>query len=228
MSNLKNIQRKISEGVSGWLLFEFNCFRGYLFNEKYLSYPVGQILNSITEYKTLTEINHPCTNVGQGRPLQVDFVLTDEKSKWKYAFESKWIGNSMISLGSVIWDLIRLQNLDKHHQDIRCYFILAGFDKKINILLEDFDICYDKDTEKKNEIAKANSTFLIFDLFKLDDSTKTYINEKLKKYPNFNLYSKIRCRPAHRFPKNDVINMTFTTYIFEVLKPDETHRLNEL
>lgn len=228
MSNLKNIQRKISEGVSGWLLFEFNCFRGYLFNEKYLSYPVGQILNSITEYKTLTEINHPCTNVGQGRPLQVDFVLTDEKSKWKYAFESKWIGNSMISLGSVIWDLIRLQNLDKHHQDIRCYFILAGFDKKINILLEDFDICYDKDTEKKNEIAKVNSTFLIFDLFKLDDSTKTYINDKIKKYPSFKLYSKIRCRPAHRFPKNDVINMTFTTYIFEVLKPDETHRLNEL
>lgn len=228
MSNLKNIQRKISEGVSGWLLFEFNCFRGYLFNEKYLSYPVGQILNSITEYKTLTEINHPCTNAGQGRPLQVDFVLTDENSTWKYAFESKWIGNSMISLSSVIWDLIRLQNLDQHHQDIRCYFILAGFDKKINILLEDFDVCYDKDTEKKNEIAKANSTFLIFDLFKLDNSTKTYINEKIKKYPNFKLYSKIRCRPAHRFPINDVINMTFTTYIFEVLKPDETHRLNEL
>lgn len=228
MSNLENIQRKISEGVSGWLLFEFNCFRGYLFNEKYLSYPIGQILNSITEYKTLTEINHPCSNSGQGRPLQVDFVLSDEKSKWAYAFESKWIGNSMISLGSVIWDLIRLQNLDKHHQDIRCYFILAGLDKKINVLFEDFEIYYDKNSKKKNEIAKANSTFLIFDLFKLDSLTKSYVNEKMKKYPNFKLYSKIRCRPAHRFPKNDIINMTFTTYIFEVLKPDGTHKINEL
>ncbi len=111
MSNLKNIQRKLSEGVSGWLLFEFNCYRGLLFNEKYLSYPVGQILNSITEYKTSTEINHPCSNNSRGRPLQVDFVLTDEEINWKYAFESKWIGDSTISLGSVLWDLIRLQNV---------------------------------------------------------------------------------------------------------------------
>ncbi|HRF76216.1 MAG TPA: hypothetical protein PLB46_06570 [Chitinophagales bacterium] len=228
MSNLKNIQRRISEGVSGWLLFEFNCLRGTLFNEKYLSYPVGQILNSITDYKTLTEINHPCSNNGQGRPLQVDFVLQDKNSKWKYAFESKWIGNSTISLGFVIWDIIRLQNIYKHHPDIRCYFILAGFDKKINILLEDFDLYYNKDTIKKNEIAKANSTFLIFDIFKLDSSTKTYLNKKIKKYPNFNVYSKIRCRPAHKFPKKDVINMTFSTYIFEVLKPDETHKLRQV
>jgi len=228
MSNLNNIQRKISEGVSGWLLFEFNCFRGYLFNEKYLSYPVGQILNSITEYKTLTEINHPCSNNMQGRPLQVDFVLTDDKSKWKYAFESKWIGNSMISLGAIIWDLVRLQNLDKHHAEIKCYFILVGFDKKINILLEDFDICHDKTSKKKNKIAKTNSTFLIFDLCELDKTTKDYVNQKIKKYPNFKLYSKIHCKPAHKFPKNDIINMTFTTYIFEILKPDGTLKINEL
>lgn len=228
MSNLVNIQRKISEGVSGWLLFEFNCFRGYLFNEKYLSYPIGQILNSITEYKTLTEINHPCSNGGQGRPLQVDFVLTDDTSKWKYAFESKWVGNTMISLGPVIWDLIRLQNLHTFHSDIKCYFVLSGFEKKINILLQDFDICYDKDSQKKNDIVEINSTFLNFNLFKLDDTTKAYLNDKIKKYPNFKLYSKIRCRPAHRFPKNDIINMTFSTYIFEILKPDKTHKIKEL
>ncbi|MDH4474108.1 MAG: hypothetical protein QE487_15985 [Fluviicola sp.] len=228
MSNLKNIQRKLSEGVSGWLLFEFNCFRGYLFNEKYLSYPVGQILNSITEYKTLTEINHPCGNAGQGRPLQIDFVLTDNQPSWKFAFESKWIGNTMISLGSIIWDLIRLQNLDAHHQGIRSYFILAGFDKKINILFQDFDVCYIVGSQKENKLTNVNSTYLVFDLCKLDSTTKTYINEKMRKYPNFNLYSKIRCRPAHRFPKNDIINMTFSTYIFEVFKPDRTHKIKTL
>lgn len=228
MSNLKNIQRKISEGVSGWLLFEFNCFRGYLFNEKYISYPVGQILNSITEYKTLTEINHPCSNESQGRPLQVDFVLIDSKKNWRYAFESKWIGNSSISLGSMIWDLIRLQNLFLHHPETKCYFILAGFDKKINILLEDFDLCHFPDSKKKNEIAKANSTYLNFNLNKLDDSTKKFINDKIKKYPKFNLYSKIRCRPAHKFPKNDIINMTFSTYIFEIKKPDVTTKVKTI
>lgn len=228
MSNLNNIQRKISEGISGWLLFEFNCFRGYLFNEKYLSYPIGQILNSITEYKTLTEINHPCSNNEQGRPLQIDFVMTDDSSKWKYAFESKWIGNSNISLGSMIWDLIRLQNLFIEQPNVKCYFILAGFDKKINQLIADFDICFHEDSQKKNEIVEINNTFLVFNLFKLDKATKSYINKRLEKYPNFKLFSRIRCRPAHKFPKNDVINMTFSTYMFEVKKPDLTHKVKEI
>lgn len=228
MSNLKNIQRKISEGISGWLLFEFNCFRGYLFNEKYLSYPIGQILNSITEFKTLTEINHPCSNDGQGRPLQVDFVLTNDDNDWKYAFESKWIGNSTISIADMIWDLIRLQNLFNHHPETKCYFILSGFDKKINLLLETFDICNVEDSEKNNELTSVNQTYLKFNLSKLDDTAKSTINEKIEKYQKFNLYSKIFCKPAHSFPKKDIINMTFTTYIFEILPPDQTLKIKNL
>jgi hypothetical protein len=227
MGDIKKIQRKLSEGISGWLLFEFNCFRGYLFNEKYLSYPVGQILNSITEYKTLTEINHPCANTGRGRPLQVDFVL-ETHATWKFAFESKWIGNSIVPLGAFIWDLIRLQNLDIYHPGIRCCFILAGFEKKIQVFLEDFDLTYDKNSIKKNEIAEVNPTFLRFNLFKLDQPTKDYINDKMQKYPNFKVYSKIQCYTAHKFPKNDIINMTFSTYTFEIQKPEPTHIIHKL
>lgn len=228
MSNLNNIQRKLSEGISGWLLFEFNCFRGYLFNEKYLSYPVGQILNSITEYKTEAEINHPCNNGGIGRPLQVDFVMSDENEKWKYAFESKWIGNTTISLSSMIWDLVRLQNLDSHHSGIKSYFILSGFNKKINSFIEDFDICYNPDSLINGGLTEVNQTYLTFNLNQLDDPSKSYINDKIQSYPNFKLFSRITCRPAHKFPKNDVVNMSFSTYIFEVLAPDPTHRINEL
>ena len=227
MSNLKNIQRKISEGVSGWLLFEFNCERGYIFNEKYLSYPIGQILNSITELKTRTEINHPCSNGGQGRPLQVDFVLKTDTDVWKFAFESKWVGNTMISVGDIVWDLIRLQNLFNHHPDVRCFFILAGFEKKIKKLLS-FDISHTGTVQAKDSITDVNSTFLNFDLFKLNATTKGYINTKAAKYPAMNLYSKIRCRPAHKFPKKDIINMSFSTYMFEVLKPDSTHKIKVL
>jgi len=134
----------------------------------------------------------------------------------------------MISLDSMIWDLIRLQNLDYYHNDIRCYFILSGFDKKINKLLKNFEICYNKTTNKKNEISKVNSHFGVFDLFKLDAQARINLNEKLESYPNFSLYSKIRFRPAHRFPKKDLINMSFSTYIFEIIKPDKTHKINKL
>lgn len=228
MSNLINIQRKISEGVSGWLLFEFHCFRGYIFNEKYLSYPVSQILNSLTEFKTLTEINHPLGNNSVGRPLQVDFVLTDKSSNWKFAFETKWVGNTEISVGSMVWDLIRLQNLFSEHKEIECYFILSGFDKKINSLLDTFDIVYDKNSTKANSLTSINQTYMKFDLTKLDGSSKTYINKQILKYPNFTLFSRIHCRPAHSFPKKDIINMTFKTYIFEILKPDKTLKIKTL
>jgi hypothetical protein len=159
MSNLKNIQRRISEGVSGWLLFEFNCERGYIFSEKYLSYPLGQILNSITEYKTRIEINHPCGNQGKGRPLQVDFALLNDQGDWMYAFESKWIGNNTISLGSMMWDLIRLQNLFRHQPGLKCYFILAGLEKGIKSLLSTFDITHVPNSQKQHAITSVNRHF---------------------------------------------------------------------
>jgi hypothetical protein len=65
-------------------------------------------------------------------------------------------------------------------------------------------------------------------LNKLDESTKKIINDKIEKYPNFSLFSKIKCRPAHKYPKNDLINMTFSTYVFEVLEPDMTTKLDKL
>ncbi|MEL6732147.1 MAG: hypothetical protein AAFP83_13545 [Bacteroidota bacterium] len=223
-----SIQKKVCEGVSGWLLFEFSCFRGLLFNEKYLSYPIGQILNSATQYKTHSEVNHPFSNGGKGRPLQVDFVLKEGEENGKLAFESKWVGDSMISLGSLIWDLIRLQNLHSQYTGLRCYFVLAGFDKKLNVLLSDFDICYDENSIKENSLTKVNSTYLMFNLFKLDDGSRSFINEKIEKYSKFGLFSRITCRPAHKFPKKDVVNMTFSTYVFEVCKPDMTHRIEKL
>jgi len=227
MSNLNNIQRKISEGVSGWLLFEFHCFRGLIFSEKYLAYPVGQILNGVTEYKTQTEINHPLTNKAQGRPLQVDFVLL-ENSEWKYAIETKWIGDSKISIGSLIWDLIRLQNLFAEHTDIKCYFLLAGFNKKIENLFTEIEITYNKDSIKMNSITSINQSKLTFNLNNLDSGTKIFLNKKIDKYPKFKLYSKIFCKPAHKYPNSEVYNMTFSTYTFEVLKPNETLKIKSL
>lgn len=231
MSNLKNIQRKLCEGVSGWLLFEFNCLRGPIFNEKYISYPIGQILNSITEYKTKAELNHPCSNKGRGRPLQIDFVLAsqDSPSIWKYAFESKWVGNSNITINAMIWDLIRLQNLFSYHSDIRCYFILAGFEKKISGgLLKDFDIAYIEGMKKVSGLTTVNNSKLTFNLKHLDSASKNKINENIQQYPQFSLYSKIICKPAHYYPRNDIVNMTFSTYVFEVLSPNTSLKVSSL
>ena len=74
MSRPNNIQRQISRDVSGWVLFEFYSGRGLLFNEKNLSHPIGQFLNSQKEYATYAEAIHRCNNKQTVRPLQIDFV----------------------------------------------------------------------------------------------------------------------------------------------------------
>lgn len=227
MSNLTNIQRKLSEGVTGWLIFEFYCFRGKIFSEKYLTYPIGQILNSITEYKTNVEVNHPKAVSRRGRPLQIDFVLKDNNDSWIYAIESKWVGDTPITIGSIVWDLIRIQNLYEYHSNLKSYFVLSGFQKKIKVLLETIPILYNG-IKENNGFVDINSSYVTFNLKKADQTIKNYINKKINTYPEFKLYTKITCKPAHVFPKKDIVNMTFSTYVMEVLKPDVTTKSEKL
>jgi hypothetical protein len=221
----KNIQRKLAEGTSGWLLFEFHCLRGNLFNEKYLSYPIGQILTSITRANIISEVNHPILMLDKkvGRPPQLDFVITDDKKKWKVVIESKWVGNTEISIGYLIWDLIRLQIL-KEEYDLQCFFVLAGFEKKLKILLKHTHLI---EESTYPYITLKSQHCLIFDLNKLDTRTKTFINSKIANHKNAKFYDKIYCKPAHNYPKES-INMSFSTYVWEVLKTKTGKRIEFL
>lgn len=73
-----NLRRKLTEGVGGWLQFEYHCNRSGLFSEKYLSVPIGHILNSITADRVIAEFKHPVlakAKDGPGRRPEVDFVV---------------------------------------------------------------------------------------------------------------------------------------------------------
>src|SRR4051812_13014047 len=111
MSNLNNVQRRLSEGTASWLMYEFHCQRGDIFSEKYLATPVGQILASRYPGRVKTEENHPVlAGAGTvGRPPQVDFVMTNVDGTYSAVVESKWTGRSAISIGQLLWDLLRLE-----------------------------------------------------------------------------------------------------------------------
>lgn len=231
MSKLQNLQRRLSKGISGWLLYEFSCNRGDLFNEKYLSYPLGGIITNLTMYQTSSEVNHPKITIGSvGRPLQVDFVIWDKykTQEWFYAFESKWIGNTEIKITDILWDLIRLQNIFDEHPKVKCYFVLAGFDSKIKTLFAKYDILSLNKTFGKNFIT-SNNTTLKFHLNYLDSTSKNYINSKIEQYKNFKLYSVIECVSPHFYPNgNENNNMTFSTCAFEILKPNSSLKIQSL
>jgi len=235
MSQLDNIQYKLSKGVNSWLEYEFTCDRGNLFNEKYLSFPIGNILNSVTDCLVLTEINHPAVKeLTVGRPLQIDFILSEKgnKSSWKYAVESKWTGITEAKFDDIIWDLIRLQNIFHYQDEIKCYFVFAGFLKtikasKISALFKKTN----KDgTTFESDLIKKNSVYNKFELKHLDETTKRNINKRKEKYSDFKLYSEIVIKQPHTFPIFDLNDMTSGTGIknmslfasaFEVIRPNK-------
>lgn len=226
MSSLNNVQRKLAEGTSSWLLFEFHCMRGDLFSEKYLTTPVGQILSGMFPGRVKAEVNHPYLNpiILKGRPPQLDFVISDNQD-WKVAVETKWIINTPVTLAQIVWDLIRLELLAKNN---RCtaYFIIAGFDKRIKEVLGKTHF-YNADLKETNLITKKRVQTISLDLRKLDDVTKKFINEKLSRYKNITVPSKMNFTIPHSYPKES-INLTFKTIVWRVNSIRNKHRTNSL
>jgi hypothetical protein len=120
--------RKLAQGVGGWLQFEYHCHRSEVFSEKYLSVPIGQVLAAAHGTHAYAEFKHPLLSAlskAAGRRPEIDFVVCDTYPNIKVAVESKWVGKDGLNLGSVIWDLIRLEMLH-HHYGAEAYFILGG------------------------------------------------------------------------------------------------------
>tara|TARA_R110002096_G_scaffold137252_1_gene290513 strand:- start:801 stop:1499 length:699 start_codon:yes stop_codon:yes gene_type:complete len=130
--------RKISEGVAGWLLYEFHCMNADMFDEKYLTKPIGNILKAKYGNRVEAEYNHPILNkykTGKGRPPQIDLVIKNEKGELIAAVESKWYGNSPVKVKDIMWDLVRLEII-RNEYDIPCFFVLGGMKKRLNDLFK--------------------------------------------------------------------------------------------
>lgn len=122
------LARILCEGVGSWLHFEYSCDRSGLFNEKYLSFPIGQILSSRFPNRVLSEFDHPILAPimsGPGRRPQVDFVYCEPYPTIRMAVETKWIGKTKVTVEDVLWDLIRLEMIAAEH-NAECIFILGG------------------------------------------------------------------------------------------------------
>lgn len=109
-----DLLRRLTEGVGAWLQFETHCNRRGLFSERYLSWPIGQILGAVYGSHVLAEVKHPIlasAKSGRGAKPRIDFGVLDDQKKIKVAVESKWIGRSVPSVESVLWDIVRLELL---------------------------------------------------------------------------------------------------------------------
>lgn len=127
-----HLHRRLAEGVGAWLHFEYLCNRSGLFNERYLSWAVGQVLTSLFGDRVHAEFSHPVLasmTSAVGRPPAIDFVYCgDRYPDIMVAVETKWAGSSNASIDRIIWDLIRLEMIASRF-DAQCVFLLAGSDR---------------------------------------------------------------------------------------------------
>ncbi len=123
-----NLARIISAGLGGWLQFEFACGRSGLFDERYLSVAIAQILGGTLGGRILSEFDHPILNrymAGPGRRPAIDFVFCEDYPKISVAVEAKWASSSHATVENIIWDLVRLEQV-AHYHEAACFFVLAG------------------------------------------------------------------------------------------------------
>jgi hypothetical protein len=212
-----NIKRKLSEGVSSWLMFEFHSNRGRLFGEKYLTTPIGHILSGIYENQVAAELIHPILNSNKtwaGRPPQIDFGIS-ENNQIKIAVESKWIGKTSPGIGDIIWDLIRLELLNNSYQTT-CFFVLGGQKKRLQLLFDNERFQEQNSDGRKRPILRLKKERK--QSIRLDSpppKRALLIKDKMKQYKNVSMPSGIVSGYPVFHPKV-CRNSDYQVYVWEI------------
>ncbi|MGV1794165.1 hypothetical protein [Rhizobium sp. A37_96] len=119
----------LAQALGSWLQFEYALGRRGLFNERYMSGAISQVLSYRFKCGISAEHRHPTLSaMVAGRPgakPAVDFAAIETFPNVKALVESKWLNKSGVTVQSIVWDLIRLEMV-AHAENAEAYFILAG------------------------------------------------------------------------------------------------------
>jgi|GEM_PF-4238787 len=122
--------KKLLKTISYWLNYEKLCQKESLFNEKYISYPIGQFLRSRFTKGLHTEFMHPyLKSKPTGSKPKIDFVVVEKIAqicKIKIAIETKWISGSPSLIKDIVRDVLRLALVAEHEDNATCYLIVVG------------------------------------------------------------------------------------------------------
>jgi hypothetical protein len=120
--------QRLTETVAAWLQYEQMCYRTTLFSEAYMTYPIGQFLQSRAGGHVRAEYEHPILaplKTGRGDKPRIDFVvLGEDRNKIEFAVETKWLNKSNDLVEQLIRDLVRVGLLV--HKDQATGLIVLG------------------------------------------------------------------------------------------------------
>ncbi len=132
---------KMCQATGAYLQYEFALGKSNLFNERYLSTPIGAVLGHLYPHRVHSEYLHPVLapfKAGKpGRRPEVDFAVVQNHPTLVCAIESKWVGKNGLDAEDIIWDLLRLE-LIAHYENAKAYFILAGRKKHLDSFFQSY------------------------------------------------------------------------------------------
>jgi hypothetical protein len=128
------LARKLSDGVTAKLDYDYSCNRGHSFGEYHMHASINEIVSSNIDPRILVphaNFPHPALNVsrpaGSGRKREVDFHIKPRtENTSSTSIEAKWAGSSHATARTVLLDLCRLSLIKSHDRTTECLFVLAG------------------------------------------------------------------------------------------------------
>lgn len=225
------IERRLAEGIGGWLTFEQHCNKTGLFSERYLSFPIGQILSSIYGSNVHSEFIHPIISKyskGRGAKPKVDFAVLNDERNPLLAIETKWIGQSIPSIQSILWDLVRLESLASEYKT-SCIFLLGGKKKKLQALFNTDEFKMKKAVHSSPILATTNFGLRSLKIVSNDPGHLATWKPLLKNWQDMSFPSKIGTQLFKPFPSDCKLEQYqiygWRVYSFEnktVFKPKNT------
>lgn len=139
----KDMGRKLAEGITARLEFDFVCERGHSFGEYYLHGVMNEIISANIDpgvdvphasyaHPALARAGAPAP----GRKREVDFFIQPRVNGGPTAcIEAKWAGSSHCTWEKVLLDLCRLTLVKNADPATECYFVLAGLSRDVNAVV---------------------------------------------------------------------------------------------
>lgn len=135
-----DLAKRIAEGVTAKLNFDYACNRGHSFGEIYVHGVVNEILSAnigTHVARVHSGFAHPSiqANPRAGRPREIDFAVENLPAGTSTLYaEVKWAGSSHCTDQRILLDLCRLQLVKAAEAGADCLFVLAGEDREIQSL----------------------------------------------------------------------------------------------
>jgi hypothetical protein len=143
----KDIGKRLADGVSAKLEFDYVCERGQSFSEYHLHGVMNEIICAITsprDCRTHSGYAHDALarddDQKVGRQREVDFyVQAYDSSSSNLAIEAKWAESGHCKWDRILLDLCRLALVRQHSPTTECLFVLSGPTEKVEAALRSLE-----------------------------------------------------------------------------------------